>query len=84
MKVAGLSVSNLTVAGSAQATWRAALLVEKPEYFGNLFFSELECFVYSRWDEAQPLAVAPAEPFVLRSTDRTVIKAKITMEWPSA
>ncbi|KAI6674002.1 hypothetical protein NL676_001908 [Syzygium grande] len=78
LKVAGLTVSNLTVTGSTGATWKAALLLEKMGYFGDLSFSEVDCFLYYQWDAAQPLATASVEPFVLRS--RTVIKVKITME----
>ncbi|KAI6674003.1 hypothetical protein NL676_001909 [Syzygium grande] len=78
LKVSGLTVSNLTVTASTGATWKAAFLFEKTD-FGDLSFSEVECFVHYH-DAAQPLASASTEPFVLRSTDRTVIKVKITME----
>ncbi|KAL3715986.1 hypothetical protein ACJRO7_007706 [Eucalyptus globulus] len=80
LRVAGLTVSNSTVMASAGATWEAALLAQKPEHFGNLFFHKVHCFLYYQGDAEQPLALALAKPFVLRSTDRTVIKAKIRME----
>ncbi|KAL3715985.1 hypothetical protein ACJRO7_007705 [Eucalyptus globulus] len=78
-----MNVAELTVStASAGVIWNAALLVEQPEDFGDLFFREVECFVYYHWDATQPLALASVEPFVLRSIDKTVIKVKITMERP--
>ncbi|XP_056173478.1 uncharacterized protein LOC130139800 [Syzygium oleosum] len=82
VKVAGLIVSNLTVAAPTGATWNADLLVERSWIFGRLFFTEVECFLYYHWDAAQRLAVAPAKPFMLRRTDRTVVKTRMTMGRP--
>ncbi|XP_056173482.1 uncharacterized protein LOC130139806 [Syzygium oleosum] len=82
LKVAGLTLSNLTVAAPTGATWNAALLAEGSWIFGRLFFTEVECFLYYHWDAAQRLAVAPAKPFMLRRTDRTVIKVRMTMGRP--
>ncbi|KAI3409453.1 uncharacterized protein J3R85_019279 [Psidium guajava] len=83
LKVAGLTVTNLTVVASTRASWNAALLAEKPEFFGNLLFREVECSLYYRGDEVRPLALSTADRFVLQSTDRYVIKAKIKMERPA-
>lgn len=80
IKVAALTVSNLTVSASARPSWKASLSVKKSEDFGSLFFREVECVAYYQWDEAQPLGLASMEPFVLRSKDTTVIKATINME----
>ncbi|KAI6678832.1 hypothetical protein NL676_039628 [Syzygium grande] len=82
LKVAGLTVSNLSVAAPTGATWNAAILADGSWIFGRLFFTEVECFLYYHWDAAQRLAVAPTKPFMLRSTDRTVVKARMTVGRP--
>lgn len=84
LEVTALTVSNLTVAASTGATWKASLLVERIASYGNSSFREIECFIYYHWDTAQPLAVGSVAPFVLRGTSRTVIEVSMTMERPEA
>ncbi|KAF8019456.1 hypothetical protein BT93_G0211 [Corymbia citriodora subsp. variegata] len=80
LKVAALSVSNLTANASGGATWKAAFLAERQLDLGDFFFREVHCFVYYNWDPRQPLAAASAEPFALRGAGRTVIQATMKME----
>ncbi|KAI6678825.1 hypothetical protein NL676_039621 [Syzygium grande] len=84
LEVTALTVSNVTVAASTGATWKASLLVERSASYGNFSSREVECFIYYHWDTAQPLAVASVAPFVLRGASRTVIEARMTMERPEA
>ncbi|KAF7848076.1 hypothetical protein BT93_L2317 [Corymbia citriodora subsp. variegata] len=80
LKVAALSVSNLTANASGGATWKAAFLAEKQLGFGDFSFREVHCFIYYNWDPRQPLAAASVEPFELRGVGRTVIQATMKME----
>ncbi|KAI6678791.1 hypothetical protein NL676_039587 [Syzygium grande] len=80
LKVVGLTMSNLTVIALTEATWITTLLVEKPDIHGNLFFREVDSLPLVPLRHTRPLALALAEPFVLRAADRNVIKAKVMME----